>query len=75
MKRADKKVAERAAETITLPEAGATDAPDRQGMDLLAAHVPLSLLLDLARGPESEQLLEAEVPSPDELAWLTAPSG
>lgn len=71
MKHDIEKVA-RATQAITIPEA--LTAPDRQGMDLLAAHVPLSLLLDLARGPESETLLRAEVPSSDELAWLTSVS-
>lgn len=66
----DTESAARAAETISIPEAGTADAPDRQGMELLAAHVPLSLLLDLARGPESAQLLETEAPTEDELAWL-----
>lgn len=65
----------RAAPAITIPEARRADASDRQGMDLLAAHVPLSLLLDLARGPESEKLLHAEVPSDDELAWLMSAAG
>lgn len=68
----DTDVAARAAESITLPEAETSDAPDRQGMDLLAAHVPLSLLLDLAqrRGPKSKQILATEVPDDEELAWL-----
>lgn len=70
MKQAHEKTAAQAAETITLPDVGG--APDRQGMGLLAAHVPLSLLLDLARGPESEQLLHAEAPSVEELAWLAS---
>lgn len=71
----DTDAAARAAESITLPEVGASDAPDRQGMDLLAAHVPLSLLLDLAqrRGPKSKQILATEVPDDDELAWLGSP--
>ncbi|HEX7354993.1 MAG TPA: hypothetical protein VF288_09205 [Mycobacteriales bacterium] len=71
MKHADEKIAAQAAETISLPEVGTADRPDRQGMQLLAAHVPLSLLLDLAQGPESERLLATEAPTLDDLAWLT----
>lgn len=74
MKRADAEVAARAVESITIPEVGA-DVPDRQGMDLLAAHVPLTLLLDLARAPESERILRSEVPSAEELAWLMSAAG
>lgn len=50
------------------------DAADAQGMDLLAAHVPLSLLIDLVdeRGPASARILETEQPGEEELAWLTA---
>lgn len=72
MKRADTESVARTADAITVPEAGASDAPDRQGMDLLAAHVPLSLLLDLAqrRGPKSQQILATEVPDDADLAWL-----
>jgi hypothetical protein len=50
------------------------DAADQQGMDLLAAHVPLSLLIDLAqqRGPHSSEILHDEQPSADDLAWLVS---
>lgn len=50
------------------------DAADAQGMDLLAAHVPLSLLIDLVdeHGPASARILETEQPDEEELAWLTA---
>ena len=33
---------------------------DEAVMDLLAEHVPITLLVDLADAPESEALLEAE---------------
>jgi hypothetical protein len=70
----DVEIAARVAQTITIPDADA-DAPDRRGMELLAAHVPLSLLLDLAqrRGPKSQQILATEAPGEDELAWLGTP--
>ncbi|HEY5335368.1 MAG TPA: hypothetical protein VIJ71_05035 [Mycobacteriales bacterium] len=73
MKR-DAEIAAQVAEAITIPDAEVADAPDRHGMDLLAAHVPLSLLLDLAqrRGPQSKQILKTEVPDEDELAWLSS---
>ncbi len=47
---------------------------DHQGMDLLAAHVPLTLLLDLGEddGPGSTEILHNEQPSADEMAWLYA---
>jgi hypothetical protein len=67
----DVEITAEVAQSITIPDAG-MDAPDRQGMEMLAAHVPLSLLLDLAqrRGPKSKQILATEVPGEDELAWL-----
>ncbi len=37
-------------------------------MDLLSSGVPLSLLLDLFLGPESEDLLLHEVPTPRDSA-------
>lgn len=51
-----------------------TDDADRQGMDLLAAHVPLTLLIDLAEapGPASDDILDNERPAAAELAWLVA---
>jgi hypothetical protein len=49
-----------------------THGADRAGMELLAAHVPLTLLLDLAGNdrPESREILLHERPSADELAWI-----
>jgi hypothetical protein len=41
----------------------ATAAPTGAAMALLASGVPLSLLLDLACGPRSEELLLLERPS------------
>ena len=43
-----------------------------QPMDLLASGVPLSLIIDLLddRGPNSEQILEAE---PGDADWLREP--
>ncbi len=36
-------------------------------MDLLSSGVPLSLLLDLFLGPDSEDLLTHEIPTPRDL--------
>ena len=54
--------------TLAAPDASAPAAPSRAAA-LLAAHVPLSLLLDLAdpRGPRSDDLLTAEPGTAD---WL-----
>lgn len=41
----------------------ATARPAQAGMSLLGSGVPLSLLLDLAYGPRSQELLETERPS------------
>lgn len=58
---------------VRIPTQPSRDDADRQGMELLAAHVPLTLLLDLAvPRPESREILLDERPSADELAWLTA---
>lgn len=53
------------------PSATGTDLADDRAGALLAAHVPLSLLCDLARplGPDSRWLLEAEG---GEAGWLLA---
>ena len=47
---------------------------DRAGMELLASHVPLSLLIDLAedRGPHSDEIMLEEHPSDAELSWIAA---
>jgi hypothetical protein len=57
---------------VRIPAQPSRDDADRRGMDLLAAHVPLTLLLDLGRGhgPESREILLDERPSDDELRWL-----
>ena len=57
-----------------IPSQPSRDDADKQGMDLLAAHVPLTLLIDLAgdRGPGSREILLDERPSADELAWIGA---
>ena len=39
------------------------DTPSSPAMQLLERGIPLSLLLDLACGPHSEELLRDEVPS------------
>ncbi len=60
------------APTLTdAPACGPSAAPSRAA-SLLAAHVPLSLLLDLAdpSGPSSDELLTAEPGSAD---WLGRP--
>lgn len=41
---------------------------DEAVMDLLAEHVPITLLVDLAEAPQSEALLEAEG-LPDDPWW------
>lgn len=41
----------------------ATPSPAETAMALLGRGVPLSLLLDLALGPRSEELFATEVPS------------
>lgn len=46
---------------------GSTDTARSAGMSLLSNGIPLSLLMDLAFGPHSEELLfleRAEVPEP-----------
>ena len=59
--------------TIRIPEQSGRDAADRCGMDLLAAHVPLTLLIDLGLGevPRSRSILLDERPDDEELRWLT----
>ncbi len=47
------------------------DSPLSTAMALLASGVPLSLLLDLAADPRSEELLWSERPS--ELPWPRGP--
>ena len=42
----------------------ATTRSSQAAMALLAVGVPLSLLLDLAWGPRSEELLATELPTP-----------
>jgi hypothetical protein len=57
---------------MTEPTGGtSTDAdPTHDALDLLAAGVPLTLVLDLASDVTSEEIYEAEPGSAD---WLTAP--
>jgi hypothetical protein len=57
-----------------IPAQPSRDEADKQGMDLLAAHVPLTLLIDLAgdAGPGSRDILLDERPSADDLAWIGA---
>lgn len=59
---------------IQNPAQPSRDDADQQGMDLLAAHVPLTLLIDLADdpAPASREILTEERPGADELAWLAA---
>lgn len=45
---------------------------DEAVMDLLAEHVPITLLVDLADAPQSEALLEAEG-LPDDPWWEHGP--
>ena len=55
---------------VLAPSAPSRPAPASRAAALLAAHVPLSLLLDLAdpSGPRSKDLLVAEPGTAD---WLT----
>ena len=57
---------------LLAPAAGGAAADDTAAGALLAAHVPLSLLFDLAEpfGPDSCSLLEDEG---GEAGWLTSP--
>ncbi len=57
-----------------IPAQPSRDDADKQGMDLLAAHVPLTLLIDLAGNevPGSRDILLDERPSADDLAWIGA---
>ena len=46
----------------------ATPRPSEAAMSLLGSGVPLTLLLDLAMGPFSEELFANEIPAPREAA-------